>query len=304
MSKRIQFLLIIVLISIVYLNKESLAKSLGKIINDENSDITTLTKNSYYEDVDYSFVKITDKFNVENKQEILNVFYTVLNSGMTNFTFYCNDNYKNCLNDVNIISSDRVLLSNINNFLNPYNSFKNIETTRYDINNKIEIKIEYMYSKEKENKINNKIDEIIKDKITDEMTDREKIKILHDYIIETTKYDSNRSDNGIIGYDSASAYGPLFEGYGICSGYSDVMKLLLNKINIPSIKISSENHIWNLVYVEDKWYHLDLTWDDPILSNGNEIIDYNYFLITTDELYEKKDNQHYFDENIYKEALN
>ena len=70
--------------------------------------------------------------------------------------------------------------------------------------------------------------------------------------------------------------------------------LFLNRFNIPNIKIASKNHIWNLVYIEDNWYHLDLTWDDPLLEDGREIIDYSYFLITTEELYSKDDNQHYF----------
>ena len=131
----------------------------------------------------------------------------------------------------------------------------------------------------------------------------DKIKNIHDYIIDTTKYDSNKSDHNISNYKSSTAYGPLFEGYGLCSGYADAMKLFLDKLDVKNIKISSENHIWNLVYLNDQWLHLDLTWDDPVLESGKEIIDYEYYLITTEELYNKKDNQHYFDETIYKEAL-
>ena len=141
-----------------------------------------------------------------------------------------------------------------------------------------------------------------KEKITDDMQLDIKIKTIHDYIIENTKYDSKRSDEASSEYDSYTAYGPLFQGYGVCSGYSDLMMLFLNKMGISNIKVTSENHIWNLVYINDTWLHLDLTWDDPVLDNGKDIIDYTYFLITTEELFKQNDNQHYFNEAIYLEA--
>jgi hypothetical protein len=79
------------------------------------------------------------------------------------------------------------------------------------------------------------------------------------------------------------------------------MALFLNYFGIPNFKVTSENHVWNAVYVDGKWYHLDLTWDDPILSNGKNIIDDSYFLITTKQLKKLNDSQHNFDENIYIE---
>lgn len=80
------------------------------------------------------------------------------------------------------------------------------------------------------------------------------------------------------------------------------MKLFLDRLNIPNYKISSENHIWNLVNVDNNWYHLDLTWDDPVTSNGTDVLEYDYFLITTTELEELESDQHNFDIKIYKEA--
>ena len=77
---------------------------------------------------------------------------------------------------------------------------------------------------------------------------------------------------------------------------------MLIVLNIPNYKISSENHIWNLVNVDNNWYHLDLTWDDPVTSNGTDVLEYDYFLITTTELEELESDQHNFDIKIYKEA--
>lgn len=134
------------------------------------------------------------------------------------------------------------------------------------------------------------------------MKTEDKIKTIHDYIINNTKYDINRSDNKVNNYHSDSAYGALIEHYAICGGYADSMKLFLDRLNIPNYKISSENHIWNLVNVDNNWYHLDLTWDDPVTSNGTDVLEYDYFLITTTELEELESDQHNFDIKIYKEA--
>lgn len=302
MKQIIKAIIVILTIGSIYIYRESIAKFLVEHLEIDSKKSDILRKNSYFEEKNYKYISISNNFYPETKQDLINIFYTVLNSGMKEFTFYCKETYKNCIEDVDLISNDRILLSNINNFVNPYNSFQDIETTRYEALGKVTIKISYTYSKKQIDEIDNKINQIIKEKINDTMTNENKIKVIHDYIIETTKYDSNKSDKNIDKYQSHIAYGPLFEGYGLCNGYADTMKLFLNKLGIESIKVSSENHIWNLVKIDDKWFHLDLTWDDPVLDNGKEIIDYEYFLITTEELYEKEDKQHFFDENIYKEA--
>ena len=268
---------------------------------DQNIKITSELKiNNYSLNKDFKFVKINNTFSPTNESEIKNIYYTVLDSGMEDFTFYCNKEYENCINYVDYISNNQKLLSYINDFVPVYNSFKNIET-EFDNLGKINIKINHIYNENDIKIIENKIDEIIKSELTDDMNDEAKIKAIHDYIINNTKYDVNRSDNGDTTYKSDTAYGALIEGYAICGGYADSMKLFLDKLNIPNFKISSENHIWNAVYVNDNWYHLDLTWDDPVNKNGTDILEYNYFLIDSDELLNQEKEQHMFDENIFLE---
>ena len=101
-------------------------------------------------------------------------------------------------------------------------------------------------------------------------------------------------------YKSNTAYGVLVQGYGICSGYSDTMAIFLNKLNIDNYKISNDTHIWNLVYINGMWVHLDTTWDDPI-SDKNLNRD-TYFLINSKELEDLKDDTHSFNKNIFSEA--
>lgn len=263
---------------------------------------TTLENNQFAGKESYQFVQLTDDFTPSTSQDLINIYYTVLNSGMKEFTFYCPEDYKNCINDVDYLSNNQVLLSHINNFLPVYNSFQNIET-EFDSLGKVTISIHYTYQQQEITELEATVFNIINSTIQDNMTTEDKIKAIHDYIINTTKYDVNRSDNKITTYHSDTAYGALIEHYAICSGYADSMKLFLDYLQIPNYKISSENHIWNLVYLDHTWYHLDLTWDDPVTSTGEDVLEYDYFLINTEELKEIENEQHIFDNTIYQEAI-
>lgn len=263
---------------------------------------TKLQNNAYANRQNYKFVQLVNKFEPSNKQDIINIYYTALNSGMDYFTFYCPTEYKNCINDVDYISNDQILLSNINNFIPVYNSFQNIET-EFDNLGKVTITIHHSYTIEEIQKLETVFSEIIKENISENMKTEDKIKSIHDYIINTTKYDINRSDNKVTTYHSDTAYGALIEHYAICGGYADSMKLFLDYFGIPNYKISSENHVWNLVYLNNEWLHLDLTWDDPVTSDGKDVLEYDYFLISTEELKNLKTDQHIFDQNIYIEAV-
>ena len=197
------------------------------------------------------------------------------------------------------ISSDANALSLLNNYVHPFNSFESIVFNFS--NNVIEIEIRHTYSKNEIELINKSVDEIINTVIVDNMAVREQIKAIHDYIINNTEYDTLKSDNiNDTTYKSNTAYGVLFEKFGICSGYSDTMKIFLDKLNIINYKISNDQHIWNLVYLNGGWYHLDLTWDDPI-SEVNITRD-NYFLIDSKTLEKLNDGLHYFDYYNFLEA--
>lgn len=255
--------------------------------------------NDYYLDNDYTYLKnYTD--DVSNKEELLNYIYYVINTGSTYADGECTKEYTNCTKDLNEIANDEKKLSLINNFVHPFNSFKTISFT-YNDQGHFSLIIEHIYTEEEITKINYIVDNKIKELIIDTMTNEEKVKIIHDYIIDNTTYDTLKTENiHDDTYKSNTAYGVLIQGYGICSGYSDAISIFLNKLNIKNYKISNDTHIWNLVYLNGVWSHLDATWDDPI-SKFNENRD-TYFLINYDELVSLDDNTHSFDKTIYREA--
>lgn len=262
-----------------------------------------LEKNEYYKDKDYSYIQNTNDFVAKDKKHLLNIFYTVINSGTQNFTFYCDNSYKECTNDVTKLISNKDTLSNINNFVHPFNSFESINAS-YDDYGQIDLKINKVYTEKDIIEVNNKIDKVIKSKIKESMTDKEKIKVIHDYIINNGKYatDEIRKNNPDRSYNKANDI--LIDGIGLCSAYADAMALFLYEFDIDNYKIASDNHIWNLVKINNKWLHLDLTWDDPVTSTGIQKLEDIFLLIDDDELKELKVTQHNYDKTIYKEALN
>ena len=284
---------------IIYLNKETIVRTIiNEVVNFEETSLEY--KNSYYLKYNFEYVKQIEEINLNNKTDLMNLYYTIINNGYDTFDFMCPDKYTDCIDDVTVAANNPKELSNINGFVHPYNSFDVIET-RYDALKRVKLNIRKTYDEETINLLNDKVEEIVKKEIKNEANTKKIIKKVHDYIISHTKYDKERTDKNIINYQSNTAYGVLFEGYGICSGYADTMAIFLNYFDIPNFKVTSENHVWNAVNIDGKWYHLDLTWDDPILSNGKDIVDDTYFLITTQQLKKLKDSQHNFDEKIYLE---
>ena len=274
----------------------------------QNKEVTMPSETSNYTNYEFAFIKETDDFHIKDKQGILNAIYTILNHGMTSFTFYCDSSYNSCLEDLDSISQDQILLSTINNFVSPYNSYEKIYF-KISSFGEVSIEIDKLYSDEEIKEVNEKINEFEKNNIKDSMSVRDKIKAFHDYLINNSLYDKERADLIEKGQDSGEgnshkATGPLISGIALCSGYSDAMKIYLDRLGIPNYKISNNNHIWNLVYIDGKWLHLDLTWDDPVTSDGSNILLDRFFLITNSELQKLDPSGHKFDEKYYPEAIN
>ena len=260
-------------------------------------------KNDYYRNYNFSFVQDTTSTSPSNYQELLNTLYTILNRGYYSFTFYCSDEYDNCVNDITSIANDQELLSTINNYVHPFNSFSNVEIG-YNTDNMVMVSFNKNYSNEDIDVINPLVNTIFELTYNPNDTLENNILAFHDYIINNTKYDSNRSENNIIDYRSDIAYGTFIDHYALCGGYSDAMALFLEKMGIKNFKVASSNHVWNAVYLNDNWYNLDLTWDDPVTPDNRDILDHSYFLVSTDKLLSLDTTEHTFESNFYKELKN
>lgn len=277
-----------------------------KIINyvspifQNNPKVIIPARNEYYRNYDFKFVQNTDNFIPYGYQDLLNIIYTILNNGWKELTFYCPEEYEECTKDLEKISLDNILLTNINNYVHPYNNFTNIKTT-YDNTGEITIVITKLYNDDKITTIENKVNEIMSSIIEDNMTLEEKINKIHNYIIDHTSYDIVKNETGISKYDANTAYGTLIEGHSVCGGYSDAMAIFLNKLNVKNFKMASSDHVWNAVFTNNKWLHLDLTWDDPVSQSGEEYLLQKYFLIDDDTLKGLDNESHNYNLLIYQE---
>lgn len=271
-------------------------------------EIIIQESNQYALENSFSFVQETDNFKPTSKQDLKNIVYTYLNRGWNNFSFYCENNiYPTCIEDVKKLANDSATLSSINNFVHPFNSYDKLYITLNNLG-KVTIETIPLYTAFEQNELNKIIEDIMNEIITQDMTLKEKIKAIHDFIIDNSVYDEERADaiknNKQLNLQEPShkAVGPLMKGKALCSGYSDAMSLFLNKLGVKNYKISSANHVWNFVQIDGNWYHLDLTWDDPVVSTKENLLLHDFFLITTEDLQKIDLTQHEFDKTIYVEA--
>lgn len=113
--------------------------------------------------------------------------------------------------------------------------------------------------------------------ISDE-NDYEKIKAIYDYMTSNIKYDyENLNDDS--NKLKHTAYAALIDKKAVCQGYAILFYRLALEygVDVRIIKGKSygENHAWNIVELNDKYYNLDSTWDA-----GNS--EYYYFLKGSD----------------------
>ncbi len=282
----------------LYISNSEILKVLFSYYTMENTLIVT---NEYGTNTEYNYFQKTTNFTPKSRTDLLNIYYTVISSNTSPFTFYCSNNYTNCIGDAKGIMDDSSLLNNVNNFVHPFNTYKTIKIT-YTNAGRITITVNKLYSEDEMNVINKKVDELYSSLISSNKSTTENIRSIHDYIINNTIYDSAYI-TGTSTHKANMAYGALLEGYAVCSGYTDLMSVFLNRMGISNYKVSNDKHVWNLVYLDGKWLHLDLTFDDPIYSDGSNHLLHNYFLISTDRLkqldQQEGSNDHTFNEKIY-----
>ena len=143
------------------------------------------------------------------------------------------------------------------------------------------------YTKEDVEEYENQIEQA-KNKIITSVqgkSDYEKIKLVHDYLIDTVEYEADSSQ-----YNLYDIYGALVNKKCVCEGYAKAFQYLMNELGIDNTivigtgtnsKNEAENHAWNYVKLDGNWYAIDTTWDDPIISGGGKLtkkLRYKYFL--------------------------
>lgn len=220
-------------------------------------------------------------FEASNHYELENVIFEQMSRLNPNFKIKYTGSLENVEEFLkNIVHKDIYVNSNI--------SKVNWDITGSKAVVSINVNVSYIITPEKRILADKEIDNILSEIIEPYMNNHEKVKAVHDYIVLNGKYDINS-----IYY---SDYDLLMEGTSVCNGYALLTYNMLQKLNIPVSLVSGtaagEAHIWNMVKLDNYWFHLDTTWDDPIPDS--DTVSYTYYMLTEKEI--SKD--HTIDENL------
>ena len=159
------------------------------------------------------------------------------------------------------------------------------------MNNLVEKKIQIVLNNAKiyfqQQQNNNNENELSYDNI--KIYEYDFIKYLHDLLIKNIQY--GFSENGLTEY---TIYGALVEHRCVCEGFSEAFMILAQRAKIYTILATSNTHQWNMVFLEGKWYALDITWDIPNYSIDVTPDEYNQQKIFNT----RKDNNDNMDKGI------
>lgn len=194
-------------------------------------------------------------------------------------------NNKNLNYDINSLMTilNQVALENPGSYVSSY------EINSYGLGGYITIRYAFPVDKVKEMKVaaDAKAKEIVQALIKPDMTDLEKEKALHDYLVLNTKYDEINFINNTVPKESYTAYGALINGVAVCEGYATALDKLLKLVGIESKVITGTAgggaHAWNMAKIDGNWYYVDATWDDPVPDRSGEV-SHAYFNLSEQEI--------------------
>jgi len=127
---------------------------------------------------------------------------------------------------------------------------------------------------------------------SDSMSQTDKERAIHDWIVNNTQYDQSDS--------IFDPYNTLINHSGVCEGYSLLAQKMFTIAGIKSLVVfgyaHGGSHAWNMVNIDNHWYHVDLTWDDPVSSR--DILRYDYYNLTDNQI----SADHTWDKSKYPSA--
>ena len=160
----------------------------------------------------------------------------------------------------------------------------------YSGKNITSIKVKFAIDDENTAAKNAAINNVIKS-INATGTPVEKIKTIHDYLVNLLTYAMSElnveKSSGVTNISIRSPYKALVGDHRVvCEGYAKSFKMACDYYGIPCVMVvglanngnGAEGHMWNLVYVGNSWYTVDVTWDDPVGGSGNNLR-HTYFLV-------------------------
>ena len=141
--------------------------------------------------------------------------------------------------------------------------------------------------------------------VTDDMLLRDRLRVLHDYVVKNCVYDTGTAARETLSTGSGAdapftAAGALVDGKAVCAGYARAYMQLCHAAGIDMVYISDQgmNHGWNAVRLYGDVRYIDVTFDDPVPDRG-ELVSDEFFLKGADEFA----HTHTWDRDFYDELI-
>jgi hypothetical protein len=186
-------------------------------------------------------------------------------------------------------TSDKKFIDKINNTLSiiplnsGYNGFLvNDFILNYSSDGSVDLKIKYFQAPGESKSVEEFASKFVSTSIKSSMTDLEKVIVVHDYIINTVKYDYSLKNR--------SPYSAIKDRKSVCSGFALLAGKLLEIAKVKQFYVTGDSsdpttrkmgkHIWNKINLNGYWYNIDFTWD----SCCRESNPYIYFCVTDSQI--------------------
>ena len=144
----------------------------------------------------------------------------------------------------------------------------------------VELIPEYLFEKNKvkehQKALSSRIAKLVRPAQT--LSPLEKEQYIHDFICQNVRYDKLKKPY------SHEIIGPLGQGVSVCEGIAKTVKILCDQLGFWCIIAISEanpekgikyRHAWNIIKLDNEYFHLDATFDNSLGQDG--LIRYDYF---------------------------
>ena len=157
--------------------------------------------------------------------------------------------------------------------------------TRTEDGIRVLVELQYAPQTEETKYVDTEEQKIIESIITDDMTELQKVRAIHDWLVLNLEYDTELT--------RFYQYEALRDRKTVCQGYALLAYDLLERAGVRAYVVTGDvhpeqavgtpeeqrGHAWNMVRVDGMWYHLDVTWDDPVPDQPG-VVQNDYFLVS------------------------
>lgn len=197
----------------------------------------------------------------EVEKDIYDSILFAIKHGKTEFSVSCKADMKQVSNLFKIVLAENSEYFYYDNCKINYASFGSkriVKLTKWLSSLSVRLYVDKFYTESKR---------IIEKVIKNDMSKMQKILAIHNYLVENVTYFGGIT--GVGGYQHYhTAYGAIVDKCAVCEGIAAAFCYLLSLVGIEATvvngttqKVRDYGHTWNIVKVDGKCYHFDVTWN-------------------------------------------